>query len=152
MFGGPASTRRAQARPVRPVHGVILARVAARRDRRVAKRQTGAMTTASSPSRPADGPVLELAVFTVAPGAEAGFAAAFAQAKSLLTENPGCRSARLTQGVESPSRFVLLVEWDTLDAHLVGFRESPAFGRWRELLGPFFAAPPDVEHYTDLPA
>lgn len=99
-----------------------------------------------------DGPVLELAVFTVAPGAEAGFVAAFAQAKSLLTENPGCRSARLTQGVESPSRFVLLVEWDTLDAHLVGFRESPAFGRWRGLLGPFFAAPPDVEHYTDLPA
>jgi hypothetical protein len=37
--------------------------------------------------------------------------------------------------------------WDTLEDHMVGFRESPAFAEWRALLGPHFAGPPAVEHY-----
>jgi hypothetical protein len=39
------------------------------------------------------------------------------------------------------------VEWDSLDAHVVGFRESDAFSAWRALIGPFFASPPEVVHY-----
>ena len=75
-----------------------------------------------------------------------------AQAVAQLHASPGFRSARMTRGVESPSRFVLLAEWDDLEAHTVGFRESERFTRWRELIGPFFDGAPRVEHVVDVPA
>jgi hypothetical protein len=56
----------------------------------------------------------------------------------------------MTRGVESPSRFVLLVEWDTVEAHTENFRKSDRFLRWRELIGPFFDGDPDVEHWVDV--
>lgn len=95
--------------------------------------------------------VLEVALFDITPGAEEAFADAYRQARPLLAQSEGCRSVRLTRGVESPSRFVLLVEWDSVAAH-DGFRAGPRFGQWRGLIGPHFATPPVVEHYADVPA
>lgn len=93
-------------------------------------------------------PVLERAVLEIAPGKEPAFLAAFPEARAVILSADGCRSARLLQGIESPSTFLLLVEWASLDAHLVGFRESPLFTEWRRIIGPFFAAPPVVEHFA----
>ncbi len=62
-------------------------------------------------------------------------------------DSVGFRGARLLSGIENGDRLVLLVEWDRLEDHLDGFRGSPAFGRWRELIGPYFAAQPAVEHF-----
>lgn len=93
--------------------------------------------------------VLEVARFTVTPGSEAAFAAAYAEAVALVTDTPGCRSTRMLRGIESPSRFTLLVEWESLAAHQ-GFRSSPRFPQWRALIGPHFADTPDVEHWSDL--
>jgi heme-degrading monooxygenase HmoA len=49
--------------------------------------------------------------------------------------------------VESPERYVLMVWWETLEAHTVGFRASPLFAQWRAIVAPFFAQPPRVEHF-----
>jgi heme-degrading monooxygenase HmoA len=94
--------------------------------------------------------VLEVADFTVSPGSEADFAAAYRTVREVLVSTPGCRSARMTQGIESPHRFVLLVEWDSIEAHEENFRASDRFGQWRGALGSYFADPPNVEHFTDL--
>jgi heme-degrading monooxygenase HmoA len=67
-----------------------------------------------------------------------------------IAATPGFRSARVTRGVESPTRFVLLIEWDSLEAHTVGFRESENFARWRSVVGPFFDGTPRVEHFDDV--
>jgi quinol monooxygenase YgiN len=92
--------------------------------------------------------VLEVALIDVTdPDA---FAAAFLEARQILAGTPGCRSVRMTRGVESPNRFVLLVEWDDVDAHLRNFRETDRFTRWRAAIGPWFAEPPRVEHFTDV--
>ncbi|MFG2106709.1 antibiotic biosynthesis monooxygenase family protein [Micromonospora chersina] len=96
--------------------------------------------------------VLEVALIDVTPGHEDDFAAAYAKARPILAGTEGCRSVRMTGGVESPSRFVLLVEWDSVEAHDVKFRQSERFGQWRELIGPHFAGPPLVEHFVDVPA
>lgn len=93
--------------------------------------------------------VLELALIDVTPGSEPAFAAAYAQAEELVRDTPGCRSMRMTRGVETPTRFVLLVEWDSVEDHQV-FRDSDRFPQWRALIGPHFAAPPHVEHFVDL--
>ena len=96
--------------------------------------------------------VLEIADFTVLPGQEDAFADAYRGAVTHLRDSPGFRSARMTRGIESPSRFVFLVEWDDLESHTVGFRESERFTRWRAGIGPFFHGAPRVEHFTDVPA
>jgi heme-degrading monooxygenase HmoA len=93
--------------------------------------------------------VLEVALIDVTPGSEEAFAAAYAQAKELVGDTPGFRSMRMTRGVETPTRFVLLVEWDSVEDHQV-FRDSDRFPQWRALIGPHFAAPPHVEHFVDL--
>lgn len=95
--------------------------------------------------------VLEVALIDVVAGREAEFAQAYAQARELLATTPGCRSVRMTQGVETPTRFILLVEWDSVEAHLQNFRESERFPAWRAAISPYFARPPVVEHFTDLP-
>jgi heme-degrading monooxygenase HmoA len=94
--------------------------------------------------------VLEVADIAVHPGQEEQFRAAYLGVRDALTGTPGCRSARMTQGVESPSRFVLLVEWATLEAHEQDFRGTDRFITWRAALGPFFARPPHVEHVRDI--
>jgi heme-degrading monooxygenase HmoA len=96
--------------------------------------------------------VVEVALIEVVPGQEEAFVAAYAAALPLLTSTPGCQAVRMTRGVETSSRFVLLVEWDSVEAHLDNFRATERFARWRALIGPFFASPPVVEHFTDVPA
>jgi quinol monooxygenase YgiN len=49
--------------------------------------------------------------------------------------------------VEHPSTWLLLVGWDSVEAHTVGFRQSEGFTRWRAAVGPFFAAEPTVQHF-----
>lgn len=94
--------------------------------------------------------VLEVADIEVRPGSEQDFAAAYLSAREVLASTPGCRSVRMTRGVESPSRFVLLVEWDSVRAHEDNFRATDRFITWRAAIGPYFAAPPRVEHVTDV--
>ena len=94
--------------------------------------------------------VLEVALIDVIPGHEDEFAAAYGKGRELVATTPGCRSVRMTRGIESPSRFVLLVEWDSVEAHEQNFRASDRFPAWRALIGPHFANPPHVEHFTDV--
>jgi heme-degrading monooxygenase HmoA len=86
----------------------------------------------------------------VQPGREPEFEAAFAQAKLVIAESPGFCWLELHRGVERPDTYLLLVCWESLQAHTVGFRGSDRFVRWRELIGPFFAGAPDVEHYVPV--
>ena len=91
--------------------------------------------------------ILEHAVLDVREGSSADFEAAFATAKSIIATSPGFRSLRLERCLEQPDRYVLLVEWDSVEAHENGFRKSPAFEEWRTLLHGFYPTPPTVQHF-----
>ena len=93
------------------------------------------------------GKVLEVAVIAVKPGTEADFEVAFDMARKLPERVKGFRGLELRRGMERPETFLLLAWWDTVDSHLRDFRESEHFEEWRAILGPFFAAPPEVFHY-----
>jgi quinol monooxygenase YgiN len=97
----------------------------------------------------ADGMVLEVADIRVHEGSEADFAAGFLIAREVIVAAPGCHSAQMGQSIETPSRFVLRVEWDSVEAHQ-HFRDSAQFADWRAPIGKFFAGPPYVEHVVDL--
>lgn len=93
--------------------------------------------------------ILELADIRIQPGQQAAFEAAIAQGiATVVSQAKGFRSARVHHGIENPERYVLQIEWDTLEDHTVGFRQSPLFVQWRAIVGPFFASPPVVEHFT----
>ena len=94
--------------------------------------------------------VVEIADFTVTAGDEEKFAEAYRSVRELLAGTPGCRSVRMTRGVETAHRFVLIVEWDSIDAHEENFRATDRFTGWRAAIGPFFAAPPHIEHFSDV--
>ncbi|MER7005750.1 antibiotic biosynthesis monooxygenase [Dactylosporangium sp. NPDC000555] len=94
--------------------------------------------------------VLEVALIDVQEGREDEFAAAYRKAYEVLASTPGLRSVRMTRGIESASRFVLLVEWDSVEAHLDNFRATERFTQWRGLIGPYFDGAPRVEHFTDV--
>lgn len=96
--------------------------------------------------------VLEIAEIHVSPGAEEAFQAAYGRAARYVRDSPGCLSVRMTRGIETPTRFVLLVEWETLADHTEGFRGSAGFATWRDELGPHFAHAPEVQHTIDIPS
>ena len=91
--------------------------------------------------------ILEVAILNVKRGETAAFEAAFAQAQTIIAGMGGYVSHELQKCVESPNQYILLVRWQTLEDHTIGFRQSDAFTQWRAIVGPFFAAPPVVEHF-----
>ena len=93
--------------------------------------------------------VLEVALIDVQPGTEQAFRAGYRRVRQAVSQSPGCLSMRMTQGIETPNRFVLLVEWESVEAHQA-FRDSERFTTWRGGIGQFFATPPRVEHFADL--
>lgn len=94
--------------------------------------------------------ILEHALIDVRPGTQAEFEAAVVRAREVISAAPGFRTFALHRGVESPDRYLLLVGWETLEDHTVGFRGSPAFAEWRSLIGPFFDGQPEVDHYDPV--
>ncbi|MCX7246366.1 MAG: antibiotic biosynthesis monooxygenase [Burkholderiales bacterium] len=92
--------------------------------------------------------ILELADIRIHPGQNAAFEEAIERGlQTVIPAAKGFRGYKVNRGIESSERYILQIFWDTLEDHTVGFRQSPAFSQWRAIVGPFFAAPPVVEHF-----
>ena len=91
--------------------------------------------------------ILELAILDVRDGETDAFERAFAEAKAIISAVPGFVHLELQRCLEQPNRYVLLVGWDRLEDHTEGFRGSPEYERWRDLLHRFYDPFPIVEHY-----
>lgn len=93
--------------------------------------------------------ILEIADIRIAAGRNAEFEAAIAHGlASVASRAAGYRAHQVHKGIESPERYLLMIWWDTLESHTVGFRQGPLFPAWRAIVGPFFATAPAVEHFT----
>ena len=93
--------------------------------------------------------ILEVADIRIAPGQQAAFDEAIQRALTTVASRAkGMRGYKVNKGIESPERYVLQIFWDTLENHTVDFRQGPLFAQWRAIIGPFFASPPVVEHFT----
>jgi heme-degrading monooxygenase HmoA len=92
--------------------------------------------------------VLEVALIDVTD--HEAFEAAYLGVREVLVSTPGCLSVRMTHGIETADRFVLMVEWESVRVHDENFRATERFVQWRGAIGPFFANPPRVEHFDDV--
>ncbi len=91
--------------------------------------------------------ILEVAMLDVKPGLELAFESDFKSAVVHVTSIEGYLSHELQRCVEKPNRYVLLVRWQTLEAHTVGFRQSPQYQEWKRLLHHYYDPFPTVEHF-----
>jgi heme-degrading monooxygenase HmoA len=94
--------------------------------------------------------ILEIAILDVVQGRELEFQEAFAKAQSIICSMRGYLGHELKRCVERPSRYALLVRWERLEDHTVGFRKSPEYQNWKDLLHHFYDPAPQVEHYRDV--
>ncbi len=95
--------------------------------------------------------ILEVAEIQIAPGQQAAFEAAIQHGiASVISQARGFVRAEVQHGIESPERYLLQIQWQTLEDHTEHFRGGPLFPQWRAIVGPFFAAPPRVEHFRLL--
>ena len=90
--------------------------------------------------------IWEIAQIDVKPGMESEFESGVKKAAPLFQRAKGCKGMQLQKSHEKPQRYRLIVDWETVENHMVDFRNSPDFQEWRKLVGHCFAAPPEVEH------
>jgi heme-degrading monooxygenase HmoA len=92
----------------------------------------------------------EVAVLNVRTGESGAFELAFAQAQSIISSMRGYISHQLQRCLESPDKYLLLVQWHELEDHTIGFRQSPQYQDWKRLLHHFYEPFPTVEHYETV--
>lgn len=92
--------------------------------------------------------ILESAILDVIPGQQADFEKAFTQAQEIISSMPGYVEHQLQKSIEQESRYLLLVKWQTLEDHTIGFRRSAEYQEWKALLHHFYDPFPNVEHYS----
>lgn len=88
----------------------------------------------------------EIATISIDPARATDFEAAVGQARPHFEAASGFLSFALQKSIETPGRYLLVIGWDSVDAHMVDFRASDGFQAWRTLASPFFIAQPSVEH------
>lgn len=91
--------------------------------------------------------ILEVAILKIKPNLDREFEAAFQQASSIIASMPGYISHDLQKCLEVENQYLLLVNWQTLEDHTVGFRQSAQYQTWKDLLHHFYDPFPIVEHY-----
>lgn len=91
--------------------------------------------------------ILEVAILQIKKGQSQDFEKAFSQAQTIISASPGYQNHELKKCLEEEDKYLLLVKWDTLEAHEIGFRQSEAYQNWKKLLHHFYDPFPTVEHY-----
>ena len=95
--------------------------------------------------------ILELADIRIHAGKQQEFDAAIKNGvETVIAHAKGFKGYKVNKCIETPERYVLMIFWETLENHTVDFRGSANFADWRSIVGPIFAAPPTVEHFTLL--
>jgi len=94
--------------------------------------------------------ILEVAILDVKAGLSADFEKAFSEAQKIISAKEGYISHQLKKCLEKSDRYILLVNWETLEAHTEGFRGSVEYEEWKSLLHHFYEPFPTVEHYVEV--
>ncbi|MEH2375013.1 antibiotic biosynthesis monooxygenase family protein [Nostoc sp.] len=94
--------------------------------------------------------ILEAVILPVKPGLESNFETAFKKASKIISSMDGYLSHELHKCIEVKGKYLLLVKWETLESHTVGFRSSVEYQEWKKLLHHFYDPFPTVEHFEEI--
>lgn len=94
--------------------------------------------------------ILEVAILIIKEGEETNFEKDFALAGQYISAIKGYKGHSLKKCIEQDHKYILLVNWDNLESHEVGFRQSREYLKWKELLHKYYDPFPVVEHYETI--
>ncbi|GAA4276600.1 antibiotic biosynthesis monooxygenase family protein [Aquimarina mytili] len=94
--------------------------------------------------------VLEQAILYIKPGQETAFENAFKEAQLIIASMKGYIRHDVLKCLEQEHTYLLLVEWETLEDHEIGFRKSKEYQKWKSLLHHFYDPFPIVHHYSSI--
>ena len=93
--------------------------------------------------------ITEVALLNVKLGQSAEFTDAMRAAYPIIAQQKGFQSMEVLPAIEREDQFLLLVRWNDIESHKIGFRDSEDYQKWRELLHHFYDPMPRVEYYED---
>lgn len=70
--------------------------------------------------------------------------------ETVLMKARGFLDFELLHGIEQGDLYTFLIRWESLEDHTVSFRESDLYVQWREIIQPYFASNPKVDHWTPI--
>lgn len=94
--------------------------------------------------------ILEAVILYIKSGSENEFERDFSTAGQYVSAVEGYIKHSLRKCIEQEGKYLLLIEWETLESHTVGFRNSPQYQEWKNLLHHYYDPLPVVEHYRDI--
>ncbi|WP_281612768.1 antibiotic biosynthesis monooxygenase [Flammeovirga sp. SubArs3] len=94
--------------------------------------------------------ILEVAILQVKQGEEKDFERDFKEAGQYISSIQGYHSHTLKKCLEVENKYILLVNWETLENHTVDFRQSDVYQQWKAKLHHYYDPFPTVEHYETI--
>jgi heme-degrading monooxygenase HmoA len=94
--------------------------------------------------------ILEVAILNVKSGQEKQFEIDFATAGQFISSIKGYTKHSLRKCLEQTNKYILLVDWENLEDHTIGFRQSAEYLEWKKILHHYYDPFPTVEHYETI--
>jgi heme-degrading monooxygenase HmoA len=91
--------------------------------------------------------ILEVAILKIKQGLSKEFESAFSKAETIISSMSGYISHQLKKCIEEDGKYILLVNWETIEDHEIGFRQSQEYQNWKQQLHHYYQPFPTVEHY-----
>jgi heme-degrading monooxygenase HmoA len=91
--------------------------------------------------------ILEVAILNIKKGLSNEFEQSFDKAQKIISSMKGYINHELKKCIEVEDKYILLVNWETIEDHEIGFRQSAQYQEWKNLLHHYYDPFPTVEHY-----
>ena len=91
--------------------------------------------------------ILEVAILNIKKGQSEAFEKAFSSAEKIISSMKGYINHQLKKCIEENDKYILLVNWETIEDHQIGFRKSKKYQQWKTELHHFYQPFPTVQHY-----
>ena len=94
--------------------------------------------------------ILEVATLHIKENLEKQFEHDFLKAGKYISSIKGYKGHTLRKCIEKSNTYMLLVDWETIEDHNIGFRTSEVYLKWKALLHNYYDPFPTVEHYETI--
>jgi quinol monooxygenase YgiN len=91
--------------------------------------------------------IVEYIRYKFDPSRSGEFDDAYRRAGMLLEASPNCERWEISRCVDEPGKQIVRIEWDSVEGHLQGFRQSADFKPFVEATQPFFNDIEEMTHY-----
>jgi quinol monooxygenase YgiN len=94
---------------------------------------------------------VEIIRYNISKENQSNFEQAYTSAAQYLRSSKYCLGYQLIHGKEEPNHYIVIIHWTSMEEHLNGFRKSPEFMPFFNLVKPFYNNIEEMKHYELTP-